>query len=244
MEEETLRKRAVEQHLQGKAPVSIYRDMGRSKPWFFKWLGRYQSGDAEWFRDLPKGPRCHPHQIHPDTRKLIISIRTQLEEHRHAQVGVSAIKWEFKKLGVTPPSDSTINRVLRKEGLVKKNRLYAQGRGIPLFHTGPGFQQHPSGRPAWTKIHQGRRAFLFAQCDGSIQPSGFSPSPTSKRRPRGGLGLDPLLEDHGHARLSPGGQPTLFSRKQSPPPLLRHCPEALPVAGDRGGLHPHWRTLA
>ena len=29
MEEETLRNMAVKQHLQGKSPVSIYREMGR-----------------------------------------------------------------------------------------------------------------------------------------------------------------------------------------------------------------------
>ena len=137
MEERTLRKMAVEQYLQGKTAVSIYREMGRSKYWFFKWLHRYQSGDANWYQDRPRIPRSHPHQISPEMRKLIINIRTQLEEHPYAQIGTSAIKWEFKKLGVIPPSDRTINRILKREGLVKKNSLYPQGRRIPLFHRGP-----------------------------------------------------------------------------------------------------------
>lgn len=244
MDEHALRKLAVEQFLRGRKPASIYREMGRSKKWFFKWLGRYHSGDAHWYRDLSKAPRAHPHQIDPHTRKLIIKLRTQLDEHPYAQIGTSAIKWEFRKLGLTPPSDSTINRVVRKEGLVKKNTLQAQRCRIPLFHTGLGFQQHPSGRSAWAEIHQGRWPFLFPQCHGSIQPSGLSPPPTDKTRRRGGSGLDPLLEDHGHARLCPGGQSAQFSRKQSLPPLLWHCPEALSFVGHRSGLHPHWRTLA
>lgn len=244
MEEETLRKLAIEQYLRGKSPISIYREMGRSKKWFFKWVHRYHSGDADWYRDQPKIPRSHPRQIHPDTRKLIISIRTQLEEHPYAQVGTSAIKWEFKKLGLTPPSDSTINRVLRREGLVKKNPLYLQGRGIPLFHKSPGLQQHPSGGPPRAKIHQGRWALLFTQCHGFVQPSHLSSSPTKKRRPSRGSGLDQLLEDHGNPRLPSGRQPTLFSGEQSLPPFLWHCPQTLSVFGDRSGLHPDKRTLA
>ena len=37
-----------------------------------------------------------------------------------AQVGTSAIKWELHKSGDSFPSDSTIKRVLKSEGLVKK----------------------------------------------------------------------------------------------------------------------------
>jgi len=120
MEEESLRKMAVEQYLQGKTPISIYQEMGRSKKWFFKWLHRYQSGDTLWYRERPRMPHSHPRQIHPDTHQLVTNIRIQLEQHPYAQVGTSAIKWEFKKLGITPPSDRTINRILKREGLVKK----------------------------------------------------------------------------------------------------------------------------
>jgi len=55
--------------------------MGRTKPWFFKWLHRY-----------------HPGETPPALQKLLTNIRMQLEENLYAQVGVSVIKWEFKKL--------------------------------------------------------------------------------------------------------------------------------------------------
>jgi transposase-like protein len=244
MEEETLTKMAVEQYLQGKTAVSIYREMGRSKHWFFKWLGRYQSGDPNWYRDRPRVPRSHPRQISPEMRNLIINIRTQLEEHPYAQTGTSAIKWECKKLGVIAPSDRTINRILKREGLVKKNSLYPQRGGIPLFQKALGDQQHPSSGPPRATIHQKRWTFLFAQCHGSLESPSLSSSPTKKRRPSRGSGLDQLLEDYGYARLSSGRQPTLFSRKQSLPPFLRHYPEGVSAFGDRGGLHPDRRTLA
>ena len=50
MDEETLRKMAIEQYLQGKEPVAIYKELGRTKPWFFKWLNRYQSGIRNGFK--------------------------------------------------------------------------------------------------------------------------------------------------------------------------------------------------
>jgi hypothetical protein len=78
MDEETLRKMAIEQHLQGKSPISIYLEMGRSKYWFFKWLHRYQSGDPEWFKEKPKTPHHHPHTSPLEMQNLVKSIRIQL----------------------------------------------------------------------------------------------------------------------------------------------------------------------
>jgi len=244
MEEETLRKMAMEQFLQGKSPISIYRDMGRSKFWFFKWLHRYRSGDAEWYRDKPKTPHSHPKGTSPDMQKLVRNIRIQLEEHPYAQIGTSAIKWEFKKLAIPPPSDRTINRILKREGLVKKNSLYPQRGGISLFHRASRHQPYASGGSHGTQVHQRRWAVLFTQYHGSLEPPSLSQSPTDQRRPGCGPGLAPLLENHGDSRLSPGGQRTLFPRKQSLSSLLWHRPETLFVSGNRSGLHPYRRTLA
>lgn len=244
MEQETLRKMAIEQYLKGKTPFSIYQEMGRSKKWFFKWLHRYQSGDAQWYRDRSRTPRSQPNQTRPEIRKLVTNIRIGLEENPYAQVGTSAIRWEFKKLGLIAPSDRTINRILKREGLVKKNSLYPQRSGIPVFQRILRGQSHPSGRSPRTQIHQRQWTFLFAQHHGSLEPPGLPSSSTKERRPSHGSGLDQLLEDHGHARLSSGRQPTLFSREQSSSPFLRHCPQSLSFAWDRGGLYPHRRTLA
>jgi len=244
MDEETLRKMAIEQSLQDKAPILIYSELGRTKPWFFKWLHRYQAGDTEWYKDKPKTPHGHPHETPPEMQKLVKNIRIQLEEHPYAQIGTSAIKWEFKKIGINPPADRTINRILKREGLLKKNSLYPQGSRIPLFQSTPGIQQHPSSGPPWAKIHQKRRPVLFAQCHGSLQSPSLSSPPTKERRPSCGSGLDPLLEDDGHPRLSSSRQRTLLPWKQSLPSVLWHRPQTLSVAGNRDGLHPHRRALA
>ena len=125
--EEEIRKQAVERYLNGEKPKEIYSQLKRSKKWFFKWLRRFQSGDLDWYKDRPKAPLRRATKTSKKKRQLIVSIRERLEFDPFAQVGVSAIKWELSKLGLDFPSDSTINRILKEEGLVKKNLLCSQG---------------------------------------------------------------------------------------------------------------------
>jgi hypothetical protein len=94
--------------------------MNRSKKWFFKWLKRYQTGKVDWHKDDPRSPHKRPTKTGDYQRDLIVSVRKHLESEPFAQVGVSAIKWEMKKLGVEFPSDRTIHRIVKAEGLVKK----------------------------------------------------------------------------------------------------------------------------
>jgi hypothetical protein len=131
--EKELRKQALERYRNGESPKTIYNDLGRSKYWFFKWLKRYQSGDPTWFVDQSRAPLNRPRAINPTDRKRIVQTRLHLESQKYAQTGSSAIKWELSKAGHYLPSDSTIKRVLKKEGLVKKNSLHPQGCRISVF---------------------------------------------------------------------------------------------------------------
>lgn len=124
--EEELRQKAVRRYCKGETPKSIYTALKRSKYWFFKWLKRYQSGDPEWFKDKSRAPIYRPSALRDIEKERIINVRKYLESQKFAQTGSSAIKWELKKSGFTFPSDSTINRVLKREGLVKKNFVYPQ----------------------------------------------------------------------------------------------------------------------
>ena len=126
--EQELRKTAVERYLKGESPKSIYTDLKRSKNWFFKWLKRYKSGEPEWYKDKSKAPVNRPAAISKVERQRIISTRIHLESQKFAQIGPSAIKWELSKSGYSLPSDSTIKRVLKSEGLIKKNFVCSQRR--------------------------------------------------------------------------------------------------------------------
>ena len=126
MTEEEIRLKAIERYVNSEKPKSIYNDLGRTKTWFFKWLKRYQSGEPHWYRSKPKTPQHQPTQIAEVDRQRIIHIREHLQRQSFAQIGVAAIKWELHKTKAPIPSDRTINRILKQEGLVKKNCVHAQ----------------------------------------------------------------------------------------------------------------------
>jgi len=139
--EEELRKNAINRYLQGgESPQDVYTSLNRSKKWFFKWLMRYRTGSPDWFKDQSRAPKTRPSQINGEAKSRILLTRQQLVDAPYAQIGVSAIKWEFQKQGLPFPSDSTINRVLKREGLVKKNTLCFQGSRIPLLYGSPWMQ--------------------------------------------------------------------------------------------------------
>ena len=133
--EEELRKEAVRGHLvEGETPKAIYTSINRSKKWFFKWLKRYQSGAADWYKELSRAPCTKPTEISSQEKEIITATRSRLESEPYAQIGVSAIKWELHKLGLPLRSDSTINRTLKREGLVKKNCLCSKGCRVPILY--------------------------------------------------------------------------------------------------------------
>ena len=166
--EEDLRKKAISRYCKGEKPKSIYRDLKRSKYWFFKWLKRYQSGVPEWFKDKLRTPVNQPSALSKIEKERIINVRKHLESQKFTQIGVSAIKWELRKSGFTIPSDSTINRVLKREGLVKKNFVYPQRGWVSIFHWSAELQQHsPSGSVGAT-VHQKRWQILLLQCNRPI----------------------------------------------------------------------------
>ena len=121
MDEEKVRCLAIQRLFKGESPKSIYSELNRSKKWFFKWLKRYQQGDSHWYKDRSRSPRRRPTTINDKVKQQIISTRNRLESEPFAQIGVSAIKWELSKAGLNFPSDRTINRILHREGLVKKS---------------------------------------------------------------------------------------------------------------------------
>lgn len=123
--EQKIRKQAIERYIKGESPKSIYTDLKRSKNWFFKWLRRYKTGDANWCKDKSKAPKCSPTAINQIDKQRIVATRRRLESQKFAQIGASAIKWELSKSGFGFSSDRTISRVLKREGLIKKK--------LPMF---------------------------------------------------------------------------------------------------------------
>lgn len=172
--EEEIRQEAIRRHLlDGESPKSVYTSLNRSKKWFFKWLKRYQTGSSDWYKEHSRAPLSKPSAISQQEQDLIVATRTRLESELYAQIGVSAIKWELHKLGVTLRSDSTVHRTLKREGLIKKNWIHRQRGRIPVFYRSIVLQQHPSDRSGRPSLYQRGRPVLLVEHHRPVQSSGL-----------------------------------------------------------------------
>jgi len=124
--EEELRKQAVYRHLAGESPKAVYTSLERSKKWFFKWLRRYQSGADDWYQERSRAPLTRPSELSKADKDLIVSTRNRLDSAPYAQVAFQPLSGSCISIGLPFHSDRTINRILKREGLVKKNTILPQ----------------------------------------------------------------------------------------------------------------------
>ena len=100
--------------------VDITDKIGRSRQWVHKWLNRYKTGSDVWYHSISNAPKKPISRIPEDIEKTIVYIRNNLKEQKYAQKGALNILYEFKRLNIKPPSMSTINRVIQRNGLLGK----------------------------------------------------------------------------------------------------------------------------
>jgi len=244
MTEDELRRQAIMRFTNGENPKSIYTDLGRTKQWFFKWLKRYRSGDPDWYRSKSHATHTKPNRTSDTERSRIIKTRQRLETRRFAQFGVSAIKWELHRAGVPMPSDSTIYRVLKQEGLIKKNCLRPQGGYVSVFHRSALQKQHPSGRFGRSSLHQRRRAILFVQHHRCGDPPSLHRIAAQPGRPSDRLQPPTQLEGNRNARFPANGQCAHVQGQQPLPSLFRPGDSSVPVFWCYAGVHPHQGAVA
>lgn len=127
-EEINLRKLCIQKYNEGNKPTGICRSLHRTRNWVYKWIKRYQSGDPQWYLDESKEPKTKPTKIDQELENDIVGIRKKLvkrdtPETRYAFHGAVAIHQELDKLGhKDKPNLSTINRILKRNGLIEKEQ--------------------------------------------------------------------------------------------------------------------------
>ena len=59
------REYAIKSYLKGESITAIARKLGRSRPWVYKWIERYQGhGEADhWQEEQPRCPHSNPRQL-------------------------------------------------------------------------------------------------------------------------------------------------------------------------------------
>lgn len=121
--EEKLRQDAVQLHLQDESVSSIATQLSKSRQWVYKWISRYQNtSDPEWYREHSRAPHKQSGELPADVEHSIIEVRKRLSQKPYSQKGAVSILYELKRLGIQSPSVSTINRVLKKNGLIKQSK--------------------------------------------------------------------------------------------------------------------------
>jgi putative transposase len=134
MSEEQRRIEAITRFLQGEPPSAICRFLGRSRPWFFKWLKRYDPGDSNWACSQSRAPKEISHKTPISITQMVCEVRKRLVKTKYAQKGALAIQWQLKQLGVKPlPATWTINRILKQQSLVDKPTYSPRGTPYPAL---------------------------------------------------------------------------------------------------------------
>jgi putative transposase len=134
MDEQQRRTRAISLYLQGKHPGTICKTLGRSRPWFYKWLKVYDPSNPHWARSQSRTPKKSPRRTAQAVVRLVCSIRNRLIKTKYAQKGAVAIQWQLEQLGVRPlPGIWTINRILKREGLLVKPKYRPHSTPYPAL---------------------------------------------------------------------------------------------------------------
>lgn len=119
-EVETERAIAVQRFLDGEKSQTICATLGKTTPWLYKWIKRYDPDNPSWCESQPRQPHNNPRRTPEEIEEIIEMVRLSLY-NKGAFCGDQAIRWEMEDLGVSPlPSLRTINRILYRRGLTDR----------------------------------------------------------------------------------------------------------------------------
>lgn len=121
MDEEQLRRRAIEMLQQGRRPAEVLREVGRSREWLAKWRRRFDELGPTGLRERSRAHRAHPASTTAPVVRAVLAARDRLARHRGRQrfagSGADAVAWELE-LGEVQgaPARRTIERILQRAG--------------------------------------------------------------------------------------------------------------------------------
>lgn len=131
-EDKKRRQKAVRLYQEGLGVVEICRRLESSRPWFYKWLKRFESGEEDWFCERSRRPHRIANKTSVQKEEEVLRIRRRLEKRKYAQSGALAIQWEMQKLGLDPLPTWTIDRILKRHNLVRTKQKYQpRGKAYP-----------------------------------------------------------------------------------------------------------------
>ena len=119
-----------------------------SRKTVYKWIGRYEEGGIEALQDVTRAPHLHPNATAPEIVSQLIETKLRHKDWGPKKV-VVFLKRQFSEKPW--PAVSTVQSILRKEGLVQSRRLR---RHTPPF-TRP-FQECLKPNDSWSIDYKGQ----------------------------------------------------------------------------------------
>jgi len=117
-QERRLRRKALRLRLSGMPLVKVLKIVGRSKAWFNKWAKRFEHFGGAGLKSGSRRPHHPAPVLTASVVRMIVHIRRRLMRQPVGLIGPRAIQREFEQLGGRVPSQTSIKRVLRQQGLV------------------------------------------------------------------------------------------------------------------------------
>lgn len=125
------RQQAVKRYQNGESASEICASLGRSVRWLYKWVERAE-GEGEWWTERSRRRHGQGNRSSTEIETMVVSARRRLEE-AEGFCGAHSIAWELEESGLRAPSIATINRILKRQGVIEKEpkRRPSKGRQYP-----------------------------------------------------------------------------------------------------------------
>lgn len=125
------RVQAVERFRRGESAAAISASMGRSVRWVYKWVERSEV-DGKWWIEHARKTQRAANRSSPEVEQMVIEARRRLVSEG-GFAGAQMIAWELENAAMRVPSIATINRILKRHGLVDTagRRHVSKGRKYP-----------------------------------------------------------------------------------------------------------------
>ena len=129
MNEKLHREEAIRRYENGESAKNIYQNLKRSEPWFYRWLKRYRMEGKGWAESHPCRPHRIANKVESSVEQAVVEMRKHLEQQQYAQIGALNIRWHLEQRGIRSPSIPTIDRIIKRNNLVRKRKAY-EPKGI------------------------------------------------------------------------------------------------------------------
>lgn len=126
------RQQAVKRYRGGESASEICASLGRSVRWLYKWVERADA-EGQWWTERSRRRHGHGNRSSTEIETLVVHTRRRLEQDE-GFCGAHSIAWELEAAGVQPPSIATINRILKRQGVIEREpkRRPSKGRKYPV----------------------------------------------------------------------------------------------------------------